>query len=225
MRLSTKFMYLLGPLLFCAASNANAQVTPAIEVPLETRSGWGPVKTPAGYRALRIQGRSSAPPFVLAQLFGDFTSHSVIFPRVVQGVDILACDRSTLKARYRTTFDPKPGGKTLVESLPTVKVVASEDRIQFTWSSDAVKSSHINAAQGQALFITRQTPNGTETLIDYVSAVRPKNAIKGAMVGSQSAVLAADARYVIDRLIAAAEQHKGDAIAPLTSANFFHCPA
>lgn len=199
MSLARKLMVLLGPLLMCAVVRAEAQVRPALEVPLETASGWGPVKARAGYRALRIQGRSSADPLVLARLFGDFTSHPVIFSRVVQSVDILACDRSSLKARYRTAFDPKPGGKTRVESLPTVKVLASEGRIQFTWNSDAVKSSHINAAWGQALFVFRQTANGTETLIDYVSAVRPKNAVKGVMVGSQSTVLAADARYVIDR--------------------------
>lgn len=225
MSLTIKFMYLLGPLLLCAVASAEAQVSPALEVPLETASGWGPVKPPAGYRALRIQGRSSADPLVLARLFGDFASHPVIFPRVVVGVDILACERSSLKARYRTAFDPKPGGKTLVESLPTVKVLAAEGRIQFTWSSAAVKSSHINAAWGQAMFVTRRTANGTETLIDYVSAVRPKNAVKGVMVGSQSAVLAADARYVIDRLVAAAEQHKGDVTPSLATANLFNCSA
>lgn len=221
MSLTRNVMYLL-PLLLCTFTAAEAQVRPAVEVPLETRSGWGPVKAPAGYRALRIQGTSSADPAVLARLFGDFAAHPTMFPRVVEGVDILACDRSTLKARYRTAFDPKPGGKTLVESLPTVNVLASEGRIQFTWRSDAVKSSHINAAWGQAMFVTTRTAKGTETLIDYVSAVRPKNAVKGAMVGSQSGVLAADARYVIDRLIAAAEQHQGDVTA---TTSFFTCPA
>lgn len=107
--------------------------------------------------------------------------------------------------------------------IPTVKVLASEGHIQFTWRSDAVKSSHINAAWGQVMFVTRRTANGTETLIDYVSAVRPKNAVKGVLVGSQSAVLAADARYVIDRLIAAAERYMGDVTADLATANFFNC--
>ena len=210
-------------LFTCAAGLAEAQISPAVQVPLETTSGWGPVNPPAGYKALRIQGTSTAPPLVLARLFADFASHPAMFPRVVDGVTILACDESSLKARYRTVFDSKPGGKTVVESLTTVSVTVGEDRVEFIWRSDAVKSKFVNAARGQAMFVTRRTASGTETLIDYVSAVRPKSAAKGILVESQKSVLTDDARYVIDRLMAAAKQRTAGRTAPITAAKVFHC--
>ena len=216
-------IFLYGLLIMGCVVSAEAQVSPALQVPLETASGWGPIEPPAGFKALRIQGRSTASTLVLAQLFGDFASHPAMFPRVVATVDILACNSSTLKARYRTVFDPKPGGKTMVESLTTVRATVAEDRIEFVWNSDAIKSSYVNAASGRAMFITRQTRNGSETLIDYVSAIRPKNAAKGILVESQKSVLANDAKYVIDRLMAIAEQHKADATAAINSVNVFKC--
>jgi hypothetical protein len=219
-----KLMYCLGLLLIGAFGNAEAQLREAVQVPLETATGWGPITPPAGYKALRIQGRSTADALLLARLFADFASHPARFPRVVAGVDILACDASVLRMRYRTIFDSKPGGKTTVESLSTVNVSTREDRVEFKWRSDAVKSSFVNAAAGQAMFVTLRTPNGNETLVDYVSAIRPKNAVKGVLVESQRSVLANDAKYVIDRLIAAAEQHNGDA-AGLGATNIFSCAA
>ena len=103
-------------------------------------------------------------------------------------------------------FDPKPGGKTKVTSLSNVKVTSSTDRVEFTWSSNDVESNYVNAAWGRALFVTQRGTNGPETLIDYVSAVRPKNSAKGVLVETQKGVLAGDARYVIDRLIALAAE-------------------
>ena len=219
MRMTTKSVYLIAILCTGVVESAQAQVTPAVQVPLETASGWGAIKAPAGFKALRVQGRSTTDPLVLARLFADFASHPALFPRVVEGVDILACDASSLRARYRTMFDSKPGGKTMVESLTTVKVSVAEDRIEFTWSSDAVSSSYVNAAAGRALFVTRRTSTGTETLIDYVSTVRPKNAAKGLLVETQKPVLANDAKYVIDRLMAAAKRQPSNAAA----ANIFNC--
>lgn len=217
-----KRMYCLVLLLTCAFASADAQTRGAVQVPLETATGWGPISSPAGYKSLRIQGRSTANVFLLARLFADFAAHPARFPRVVAGVDILACDTSSLKMRYRTIFDSKPGGKTMVESFSSVNASVHDERIEFTWRSDTVKSSFVNAATGRAMFVARRTPNGTETLIDYVSAIRPKNSVKGVLVESQRSVLANDARYVIDRLIAAAEQHKGDAS---DTANIFSCKA
>ena len=219
MRMTTKSIVGIALLFIAGLNTALAQVTSAVQVPLETTSGWGPIKAPAGFKALRVQGRSTAEPLVLARLFGDFASHPAMFSRVVEGVDILACDASTLRARYRTMFDSRPGGKTMVESLTTVKVSIAEDRVEFTWSSDAVSSSYVNAAAGRALFVTRRTPTGTETLIDYVSSVRPKNAAKGLLVETQKPVLANDARYVIDRLIATAKRQSSNAGAT----NIFNC--
>jgi hypothetical protein len=72
MSVTRKSLSLLGVLLACAASIAPAQISPAVQVPLELANGWGPVKPPAGYKALRIQGRSTADLFVLARLFADF---------------------------------------------------------------------------------------------------------------------------------------------------------
>jgi hypothetical protein len=216
----------LAVLLTCAVAPAAAQVGRAVQVPLETATGWGPVKAPAGYKALRIQGRTTSDPLILARLFADFAAHPAMFPRVVEGVEILACDSSQLKARYRTVFDSRPGGKTMVESLTTVRASVGAGRIEFIWSSDSVKSSFVKAARGQAIFVTRATANGTETLIDYVSAVRPKNAAKGLLVESQKSVLASDARYVIDRLMAAAAKRSApaDAAARATT-GVFKCPA
>lgn len=223
MSLTGKWTSVFCVLFAGAAGTAEAQVSSAMQVPLETTSGWGPVKPQTRYSALRIQGRSTAHPFVLARLFADFASHPAMFPRVVEGVDILACDELSLKARYRTVFDSRPGGKTMVESLTTVKVSVAEDRVEFTWSSDAVKSSYVNAAQGRAMFVTRRTASGTETLIDYVSAVRPKNVARGILLESQKSVLANDAKYVIDRLTAAARQHTPESGVKLTAANIFNC--
>jgi hypothetical protein len=198
-----RFLFTIAAALMCTMVPFNNSVhAQSVQVPLETRTGWGPVKAPDGYKALRIQGRTSTPANVLARLFGDFAAHPSMFPRVVDHVEILACDASSLRASYRTMFDPRPGGKTKVTSLSNVKVSSSADRIEFTWSSNDVESSYVNAAWGRALFVTERGPNGVETLIDYVSAVRPKNSAKGVLVESQKGVLAADARYVIDRLIA-----------------------
>ena len=214
---------MIAVLIACALNSAAAQVSPAVQVPLETTTGWGPIKPPAGYLGLRIHGRTTADPFVLTRLFGDFASHRAMFPRVVSGVDILACDASSLRARYRTVFDSRPGGKTTVESLTNVKVSLAADRSEFTWSSDTLTSKYVNAAWGRALFITRRTPNGSETLIDYVTAVRPKNTAKRIMVESQKSVLASDAIYVIDRLMAAAKQHANDIKAVPRTTNVFNC--
>ncbi|HEY0674557.1 MAG TPA: hypothetical protein VGD27_19930 [Longimicrobiales bacterium] len=222
----TRFAALLCLLITCAASAAEAQVSAAVQVPLETNTGWGPIKAPAGYKTLRVQGISPANAFVLARLFADFAAHPSMFPRVVDGVDILACEGSSLKARYRTVFDPKPGGKTMVESLTTVRASVVQDRIEFIWSSDKVESSYVNAAWGRALFVTRRTANGSsETLIDYVSAVRPKNSAKGVLVESQKSVLANDARYVIDRLMAAARPHTATDVNVAANAPMFACSA
>jgi hypothetical protein len=214
---------LLGVLLACAAGIAHAQIRTAVQVPLEMANGWGPVKPPAGYKALRIQGRSTADLFVLARLFADFAAHPAMFPRVVEGVDILACNDSSLKARYRTVFDSRPGGKSMVESVTTVKVSIAEDRVAFIWSSDSVKSGFINAARGQLMVSTRRTADGTETLIDYVTAVRPKNGAKGLLVETQKPVLASDAKYVVDQLTVAAKQRTAHATAAPANTNLFNC--
>jgi hypothetical protein len=205
-------------LIVSAAGAATAQ-NAAVQVPLETTTGWGPIDAPDGYKALRIQGRTSTDFLALAKLFGDFAAHPAMFPRVVAGVDILTCDAGTLKARYRTSFDPKPGGKTTVESLSTIKMSRAEDRIEFVWSSSDVKSSYVNAAWGRALFVKQRGPNGPETLIDYISAVRPKNSAKGVLVESQKGVLAGDARYVIDRLIALGRESRS-----VRSPDVLSCP-
>lgn len=223
MSLIGKWTTLFCVLLASAAGSVEAQVSSALQVPLETASGWGPVKPPARYTALRIQARSAAHPLVLARLFGDFASHPAMFSRVVEGVDILACDETSLRARYRTVFDSRPGGKTMVESQTAVKVSVLEDRVEFTWSSDAVRSSYVTAAQGRAMFVTRRSDAGTETLIDYVSAVRPKNAARGVLLETQKSVLANDAKYVIDRLTAAARHLRTDARDTLTASNMFKC--
>lgn len=199
-----------------------AQVSAAVQVPLETSTGWGPVKAPEGYKALRIQGRTSANIFTTARLFADFRAHHSMFPRVVDGVDILACDATSLKMRYRTVFDPRPGGKTKVQTLSTVKATMLEDRVEFIWSSNEVDSDFIKAVWGRALFVTQRTATGTETLVDYVSAVRPRNAVKGVLVESQKGVLAGDARYVIDRLMAIAERTAIEA-APEPAGGIFKC--
>jgi hypothetical protein len=206
------FIVMLVP----APRRAHAQ---SVQVPLETATGWGPVQPPSGYKGLRVQGRTSAPLHVVAQLFGDFAAHPSMFPRVVDDVQILACDATSLRARYRTMFDPKPGGKTRVTSLSNVKVTSSADRVEFTWSSNDVESNYVNAAWGRALFITERGPNGAETLIDYVSAVRPKNSAKGVLVETQKGVLAGDARYVINRLIALAAEKTDSGV----SATGFSC--
>lgn len=223
MSVTRKSLSLLGVLLACAASIAPAQISPAVQVPLELANGWGPVKPPAGYKALRIQGRSTADLFVLARLFADFAAHPAMFPRVVEGVDILACDDSSLQARYRTVFDSRPGGKSMVESVTTVKVSVTQDRVAFIWSSDSVKSGFIKAARGQLMITTRRTADGTETLIDYVTAVRPKNAAKGLLVETQKPVLASDAKYVVDQLAAAAKQPTARATAASPNSNLFNC--
>ena len=214
-------------LLIFAAADANAQsANTATQVALETGTGWGPIKTPDGFKALRIQGRSTASVATLARLFGSFSTHASMFPDVVSGVQILSCDESTLRARYRTSFDPKPGGKTNVESLTTVRVtVIGDDRVEFTWASDEVKSNYVNAARGRALFLSRPTATGRETLIDYVSMVHPRSSAKGVLVESQKGVLAGDARYVIERLIALAGQNSASSSAPLSAGKLFSCAA
>jgi hypothetical protein len=192
--------------LFGSTQSTKAQVSAAAQVPLETTTGWGPFKAPEGFKALRIQGRTTADPLVLARLFADFAAHPSMFPRVVDHVDVLACDSSSSKARYRTKFDPKPGGKTMVESLSAVKVFVAPDRVEFTWGSDEVESNFVNAVRGRVLFLKRRTALGSETLVDYVSSVRPRNKAKGILVESQKGVLTSDARYVIDRLMLLAER-------------------
>lgn len=223
MSVTRKSLSLLSLLLACAASLAPAQIGPAVQVPLEQANGWGPVKPPAGYKALRIQGRSTADLFVLARLFADFAAHPAMFPRVVAGVDILACNDSSLKARYRTVFDSRPGGKSMVESVTTVKVSVAEDRVAFTWSSDSVRSGFINAARGQLMVSTHRTAGGTETLIDYVTAVRPKNVAKGLLVETQKPVLASDAKYIVDQLTAAAKRPTARATAASLNSSPFNC--
>ena len=193
-------------LFFGSAQSIAVQTAPAVQVPLETATGWGAVKSPEGFKALRIQGTTTADPLVLARLFADFAAHPSMFPRVVDRVEVLACDGSSLKARYRTKFDPKPGGKTTVESLSAVKVFVAPDRVEFTWSSDQVESNFVSAVRGRMLFVTHRTASGSETLVDYVSTVRPRSAAKGILVESQKSVLVNDARYVVDRLMAAAMQ-------------------
>jgi hypothetical protein len=190
-------------LLFLLVALPDATSAQSRQVPLETPSGWGAVQAPEGYKALRIQGTSKVPANVLAALFADFAAHPTMFPRVVDRVEILSCEGHTLKMRFRTKFDPRPGGKTEVESLSTMKAhIVSGERIEFTWASSEVKSDFVRAAWGRALFVQ----NGNETLVDYVSAVRPRNAAKGVLVESQKGVLASDAKYVIDRLIALGQQ-------------------
>lgn len=213
-------------LLPCAFTIAEAQVprSPAVQVPLESTTGFGAVKAPPGYKALRIQGRSAVDALVLARLFADFASHPSIFPRVVDDVEVLACGESSIKTRYITKFDPKPGRKTKVESRSTVNVAVAENRIEFSWSSDAVESDFVNAAWGRALFVTQRGPNGPETLIDYVSAIRPKNRAKGLLVESQKSMLAGDARYVIDQLMALGNRrHSSDMDASLRDNPLFRC--
>ena len=215
---------LLALLLTCAASVADAQVVPAVQVPLETGTGFGAVKAPAGYKALRIQGKSPADARVLAGLFADFAAHPSMFPRVVDDVEVLGCGESSIKTRYITKFDPKPGRKTKVESRSTVKVTVAEDRIEFAWSSDAVESDFVNAAWGRALFVRQRGPNGPETLIDYVSAIRPKNKAKGLLVESQKSMLAGDARYVIDQLITLGNRHHSSGVdASFRNTTLFRC--
>jgi hypothetical protein len=215
---------MLALLLIVIASASYAQVSPAVQVPLETTTGWGPIRSPAGFKTLRIQGRTTADPIVLARLFADFAAHAVMFPRVVDRVDVLACDSAALKARYRTKFDSKPGGVTMVESLSNVKAAAAQDRIEFTWSSDKVESGFVNAARGRLLIVTRRTSNGNESLVDYVSSVRPKNSVKAVLVESQKSVLIADARYVIDRLMSEAIR-RGSAHSPVLTTHLFNCSA
>jgi hypothetical protein len=210
-----------GLFLICIAGTADAQVSSAVQVPLETTTGWGPIHAPAGFKALRIQGRTTADPVVLARLFADFAAHPAMFPRVVDRVDILACDGSSLTARYRTKFDPKPGGRTTVESLSNVKVAVAGDRIEFTWSSDKVESGFVNAARGRLMIVTRRTANGNETLVDYVTSVRPRNSVKAVFVESQKSVLINDARYVIDRLMSAAQS--ASANSALSTLPVFNC--
>ncbi|HEX6064251.1 MAG TPA: hypothetical protein VFZ04_08535 [Longimicrobiales bacterium] len=194
-------------LLAGVAQRSEAQVTRAIQVPLTTETGWGPIQPQEGFKALRIQGRTTADPRALARLFADFAAHPSMFPRVVDRVDVLACDSSSLKARYRTKFDPKPGGKTTVESLSAVKVFVTADRVEFTWSSDQVESKFVNAVRGRMLFVAQRTASGSETLVDYVSSVRPRNSAKGLLMETQKSILVSDARYVIDRLMELAVQH------------------
>jgi hypothetical protein len=216
-------MYLSTALLFCAVASAAAQ---SVQVPLETATGWGAVQPPAGYKALRIQGKARVPVLVAARLFGDFGAHPSMFPRVVKAVDIVSCDGSTLKARYHTMFDPKPGKKAEVESLSTVRVTVAEDRIEFIWSSSDVTSSYVNAVWGRMLFATQRGPNGAETLVDYVSAIHPKNAAKGLLVETQKSVLTNDARYVIDRLLSLAKERSQSETVRTTgvASNIFNCP-
>jgi hypothetical protein len=214
---------LLCLLVISSAGRAEGQVSPAVQVPLATPSGWGPIQPDEGFKALRIQGKTATDPLVLARLFADFAAHPSMFPRVVDRVDVLACDSASLKARYRTKFDPKPGGKTLVESLSAVKVFVASDRVEFTWSSDQVKSNFVNAVRGRLLFVARRTATGTETLVDYVSSVRPRNAAKGILVESQKSVLVNDARYVIDQLMALGMQSAQTDPASRTTAQVFSC--
>lgn len=216
---------LLGLLLAGSLAPADAQVSPAMQVPLETATGWGPVRAPEGFKALRIQGRTTADPLVLARLFADFAAHPNMFPRVVDRVEIVACDSASLKARYRTKFDPRPGGLTMVESLSSVKASALGDRVEFTWGSDQVDSKFVNAVRGRLMIVTRRTATGTETLVDYVSTVRPRNAAKGLLLESQKSVLVNDARYVIDRLMLLAMQRSSDPSKALAPARVFTCPA
>ncbi len=213
---------LLAVLVASLINRTEAQMSAAEQVPLGTTTGWGPIKPQEGFKALRIQGKTSADPRVLARLFADFAAHPSMFPRVVDRVDVLACDSSSLKARYRTKFDPKPGGKTTVESLSAVKVFVAADRVEFTWSSDKVESKFVNAVRGRMLFVTHRTASGSETLVDYVSSVHPRNAAKGLLVESQKSVLASDARYVIDQLMSLAVQRppvqdRGAATTPMFS--------
>ena len=210
-------------LLVCGAGIAEAQVGPAVQVPLETATGLGAVKPPTGYKALRIQGKSPADARVLAGLFANFAAHPSMFPRVVDDVEIRACGETSIKTRYITKFDPKPGRKTKVESRSTVKVTVAENRIEFYWSSDDVESDFVNAAWGRALFVSQRGPNGPETLIDYVSAIRPKNRAKGLLVESQKSMLAGDARYVIDQLIALAHQRHPSGVAAAIGTPLFAC--
>jgi hypothetical protein len=210
--------YTVGVVL-CTAANANSQ---AVQVPLETTTGWGVVTPPAGYKALRIQGTAAAPALTVARLFGDFAAHPSMFPRVVEDVDVLACDESTLKARYRTKFDPRPGSKTEVESMSNVRATVMSDRIEFIWSSNDVTSSYVNAVWGRMLFVTVPGPNGPSTLVDYVSAIRPKSSVKGVLVETQKGVLIDDARYVINRLLRLAKE--GSASRP-EGGDIFNCGA
>ncbi|HEY0303381.1 MAG TPA: hypothetical protein VGC44_00340 [Longimicrobiales bacterium] len=196
-----------------------------MQVPLATTTGWGPVQAPEGFKALRIQGRTTADPLVLARLFADFAAHPSMFPRVVDRVEIVDCDSVSLKARYRTKFDPKPGGITMVESLSSVKVAALGDRVEFTWGSDQVDSKFVNAVRGRLMIVTRRTATGTETLVDYVSTVRPRNAAKGLLLESQKSVLVNDARYVIDRLMALAMQRASPHSGTLAPSPLFSCRA
>jgi hypothetical protein len=211
------------PLAFalCVVITGGAQAQ-AVQVPLETTTGWGAVKAPQGYKALRVQARSTVDVFAVARIFADFANHPTMFPRVVDGVEILACDATSLKARYRTKFDPKPGGKTKVQTLTNMKVAVLDDRVEFTWSSNQVESAYVNAVWGRALFLRQRGAAGNETLIDYVSAVRPKSGPKGLLVESQKGVLADDARYVIGSLLVIA-LHRKNELAGAGATNIFGC--
>jgi hypothetical protein len=200
-------------------------VSPAAQVPLATATGWGPVQAPEGFKALRIQGRTTADPFELARLFADFAAHPAMFPRVVDRVQVVACDSSSLVARYRTKFDPRPGPKAIVESLSSVKASAAADRVEFTWGSDQVDSKFVNAVRGRLMIVARRTATGSETLIDYVSSVRPRNAATGLLLESQKSVLINDARYVIDRLMLLAMQPSAANARALAASRVFTCPA
>ena len=210
---------LCGLVLFASSGALHGQVSPAIQVPLETATGWGPVQAPEGFKALRIQGRTTADPLVLARLFADFAAHAAMFPRVVDRVEVLSCDSSSMVARYRTKFDPRPGPRTTVESLSSVKASVIEERVEFTWSSDKVESAFVNAVRGRLM--VQRAKDGNETLVDYVSSVRPRNKAKGLLLESQKSVLVNDARYVIDRLMALATQHSSAS----AGAVFFRCSA
>ena len=214
---------LLCVVLAASVVDAEAQVSSATQVPLETATGWGPVKPQDGFKALRIQGRTPADAFVVARFFADFAAHPTMFPRVVDRVQVLTCDDASLTARYRTKFDPRPGGKTTVESLSAVKVASADDRVEFTWSSDKVESAFVNAVRGRLLIVSRRTDSGTETLVDYVSSVHPRNSAKGLLLETQKSVLISDARYVIDRLMALATQYQLANPGGVTSRPVFKC--
>ena len=152
-----------------------------------------------------------------------FYESAAVAPKL-SALDIAETEKMIARQTKRLQEIGFAGGKTIVESFSTVKVSVAADRIEFTWSSDKVKSSYVNAAWGRALFVRQRGPNGAETLIDYVSAVRPKNSAKGVLVESQKGVLASDARYVIDKLMAAGKQRTAtDPGAPRITTDLFGC--
>lgn len=202
MILRHRFVTLPGLLLMSVTCLDAQQQRPSVsEVSLKDTSGLGPVVPPRDFNAFRAQGRTRATPLHVARIFAAFGQHARLFPRVVARTTILWCDAQSMRVRYVTLFDRRPGGIDTVTTISNIRFSGGGKRVVVEWHSEDVESAFIDGAWGTALFQSE----GSRTVIDYVSAIRPRNFAAEALLKTQSPQMKADIKYVVAQLLEAAE--------------------